>query len=112
MPIQPIDLQNLFMRISQIGKEQAQARDIAIQHQSVQNSEYAKEIAHHDRSVNETEELTDGPERTKDKEEGAAGKREEKKERKNDPGNPAEDNGRETEPLQDPFLGHHIDISG
>jgi len=109
MPIQPIDLQNLFLRMNQIGKEQAQMREIAVQHQSLQSSQFVKEAEHKDHSVNQPEDMTEGLNKTDEdgsggqrSKGGSAGEEEKKKQLKE----------KNQKFLQDPDLGHHIDISG
>lgn len=110
MPIQPIDLQNLFLRMNQISKEQAQSQEVAAQQQSVQNSQFLKEINHRDHSVNQPEEMTDQTKKTDEDGTGNQGKKgtssgEEKEKNKQT----AKVN---IEYVTDPNLGHHIDISG
>lgn len=109
MPIQPIDLQTLFLRMNQIGKEQGQMREIAAQHQSLQSSQFVKDAEHKDHSVNQPEDMTEGPNKTD--EEGSGGQRGKggsaQEEEKN-----KQLKEKNQEFLQDPDLGHHIDISG
>ncbi len=105
MSIQPIDLQTLFMRLGQIGKEQAAMRDAAHVAQAVQGSEIARHSEEAARAVNETKELEDGLEAVKDEKQGS-GKRS---------GGEQEEAGHE-EPqkdvFSDPALGNKIDLSG
>ncbi len=108
MPIQPIDLQNLFLRMDQIGKEQAAQREISLQHQSLQNSTLAKELEHQDHSVNQPEDMRnnlrktdeDGGNRQRNREDG-----DEEEKQKN-----LKDRKKTT--FTDPDLGHNIDITG
>jgi hypothetical protein len=109
MAIQPIDLQTLFLRMNQIGKEQGLMREIAAQHQSLQSSQFVKETEHKDHSVNQLEDMTEGSNKTD--EDGSGGQRrksgtaeeEEKKKQLKE---------KNQKFMQDPDLGHHIDISG
>jgi hypothetical protein len=106
MPVQPIDLQNLFLRLNQVGKEQSQQQQIAAQHQSLQGSQFVKEKERQDHSVNQPEDMNESTRKTD--EEGSGGQRrssseEQKKKR--------EQQQTKRSPLQDPNLGHHIDIS-
>jgi hypothetical protein len=107
MSIQPIDLQTLFMRLSQVGKEQAAMKDAAHVAQTVQGSEIAKRSEEQARAVNETRELEEGPAVIKDDERqgenrggGEGEEPTEKKERV------------KKNVFQDPALGNKIDLSG
>lgn len=109
MPIHPIDLQNMFLRMSQVGKEQAEQRNIAAQHLAAQNSEFVKETEHKDHSVNQTDDLPDGADKTDEdgKKKGAQEQSEQKGREHNE-----NEEGRKNNFFDDPDLGHHIDISG
>jgi len=107
MPIQPIDLQNMFLRLNLVGKEQAEHRSIIAQHQSVRNSEYLQKELNRDHQVNETNDLSEGPKKTE--EEGSGQKREQENQDKE--GKEEEKEKKQTV-FQDPDLGHHIDITG
>ena len=109
MPIQPIDLQNMFLRMSQIGKEQAEQRNIAAQHQAAQGSEFVKESEHKDHSVNQADVLPDGAEKT-DEDGKRKGGKEQPEQQKREHGEAEE--GNKNNFFDDPDLGHHIDISG
>lgn len=106
MSIQPIDLQTLFVKMSQVGKEQAiQKESITIQ-QEIQGNEIAKKHIHDDSSVNRTDNSDSGPEKTReDREKEKKKGKEEKKQKKNEA--PVS-----REILFDPDLGKNIDISG
>jgi len=109
MPIQPIDLQNMFLRMNQIGKEQAEHRNIIAQQQAAQDSRFIRETEHKDHSVNESEDLQEGPDKTDPdgKKKGSQEQREYKK---------AEHDESEEEKkknyFEDPDIGHHVDITG
>jgi hypothetical protein len=108
MPIQPIDLQNMFLRLNQIGKEQAEQRETIAQQQSAQNSAFVRETEHKDHSVNQATDVPDGPNKTD--EDGGKKQRQEQNEEKNTTQeNPTD---KEKSILEDPDLGHHVDISG
>jgi hypothetical protein len=109
MPIQPIDLQNMFLKMSQIGKEQAEQRNIAAQQQAAQGSEFVKETEHKDHSVNKADDLPDGAEKT-DEDGKRKGKEEQSEQKKREHDGDGEN--RKGRYLEDPDLGHHIDISG
>ncbi|MBN1686372.1 MAG: hypothetical protein JW852_06930 [Spirochaetales bacterium] len=107
MSIQPIDLQTLFMRLGQVGKEQAAMREAAHVAQTAQGSEIARQSEEVARTVNETKELEDGPDAVKDEKQGTAG----------EPGGEHEESKGKKETgkknvFQDPALGNKIDLSG
>lgn len=110
MPIQPIDLQTLFMRMSQIGKEQALAKEAAHLAQEAQGSELARRAEEQAHTVNETRDLEQGPDSVKEDEENATGKPSEEEERRR---KRRKSDGAEDEDLfKDPDLGNNVDISG
>ena len=106
MSIQPIDLQTLFVKMNQVGKEQIIAKESANLQQEIQGSEIVKKNQHDDNSVNRTENSGEGPEKVReDKEnEGKQGKGENHKKKK--------DSSKSREILSDPDLGKNIDFSG
>ncbi len=106
MSILPIDMQTLFMRLSQVGREQAIEKDAAHLAQALRGNELVRESEEQARTVNETRELEDGPDAVK--EEGQKGG--ERRERSGEPG--AEDDGGEQDVFRDPDLGSNIDITG
>ncbi|MAG13892.1 MAG: hypothetical protein CMN78_04790 [Spirochaetales bacterium] len=121
MPIQPIDLQTLFMRLNQVGKEQAAQREAAHVAQTQQGSEIARRAEEQAHTVNETRDLEYGPEAVEDEEQKSKreskrggerggqreGQGEESKEQ------PAEQShGTKKEIFKDPDLGTKIDIIG
>ena len=108
MPIQPIDLQNMFLRLNQIGKEQAELRETIAQQQSAQNSEFVRETEHKDHSVNEPTDVPDGLQKTdEDGSSKQSRKRQGEKKEKED-----ENPEKEETIFSDPDLGNNIDITG
>lgn len=110
MSIQPIDLQTLFMRLSQVGKEQSVQREAAHVAQTQQGSEMARRSEQESQTVNQTRELEDGPEAIKDEEQGRSqprGEGEKHKEERNE-----DDENERREIFRDPALGNKIDITG
>lgn len=105
MAIQPIDLQVLFARLNQIGREQTAAREVLAQSQAVAGSEIAQRSEEQDRRVNETNILEDGPEQLNDENEGGQTSAEQQE---------RQEGGESTEQevFRDPDLGQNIDISG
>lgn len=107
MPIQPIDLQTLFVKMNQVGREQAVLKNSAVVQQEKQGSEIVKKHQHDDRSVNQAETPESGAEKVK--EDGKKGAMNQKQGKKKEPENPAP---AEKEILSDPDLGTKIDFSG
>jgi hypothetical protein len=108
MPIQPIDLQNMFLRLNQIGKEQAEQRENIIHQQSAQNSEFVRETEHKDHSVNEPTDLPEGPKKTDDESSG-----QQRQSKEETPKQERDDSVSEEEVFfTDPDLGQNLDITG
>jgi hypothetical protein len=110
MAIQPIDLQVLFSRLNQLGKEQSDHKDGQIHTQIVRDAEIAKRTEEQDHSVRETRETEGGNTRQiKDenrrhgqgKNTGNGKKQEEKTE-----------DAAEQEVVTENYLGKKIDITG
>jgi hypothetical protein len=110
MAIQPIDLQVLFSRMDQLGKEQASQKDGQLHAQTVQNAELAK------RTETEAHTVTAAPEagddevlQIKDEERRQQRGKKRKGEKKKD------DEEKDTPPrevLTESYLGKKIDITG
>ncbi len=106
MSLQPIDLQTLFVRLQQVGQDQAAIKDAAAQAQSVAGQEIAQKSTQQITRVSETPELQNELESVKDNEEREKEREEAKKRKK-------EDSSRDdSELFRDPDLGQNIDISG
>lgn len=108
MPSLPIDLQTLFSHINQVGKTQAAIKDTALHAQAVQGSEIADKTLAKDKTVNETEEIAQGPETVNDREKQ---KREKRQSRQKKSEQEKEEVPKKVV-FRDPNLGHHIDIVG
>jgi hypothetical protein len=105
MAVQPIDLQVLFARLNQIGREQAAHRDMVAQAQAVAASEIAEQSEEQDRRVSQLRTDEEGPEKVNDESESNPQGQEQ--------GNKRENEERENpEVISDPDLGQNIDISG
>ncbi len=110
MSLQPIDLQTLFLRMSQVGQDQAAQRDSIIQGQDVAGREIAQRSQQHQRSVGETQRVEEGPDAVNDRDSGAQAESGEQGEQATEN---AETGGTEEENVfRDPDLGRNIDISG
>lgn len=107
MPIQPIDLQTLFMRLSQVAKQQAVQNEAVHMAQTVVGNELVREAEEQARSVNDPREIEDGPEAVKDEERqgGEHPELEEREQRRR---------GKKDQPnvFRDPDLGSNVDIVG
>jgi hypothetical protein len=105
MPIEPIDLQVLFSRMPDVGKEQATQNELITGAQAAQAKELVKETDTRTNSVNESKE-TDEVRPTKEGEEGNA-KGEGAKGRKR-----GKKKGKAPATFTDPQLGKNVDLSG
>ena len=107
MPIQPIDVQTLFMRLSQIGKEQSLQRESAHLAQTTQGKEMVREAEEQSKTVNESRDVEDGPEAIKDEQQQ---NREQSSGERNDRHTSSDDEDQNV--FRDPDLGNSVDISG
>lgn len=105
MAIQPIDLQVLFSRLNQIGREQAVQRDAQVQAQAVAGSEIAERSEEGDHRVAELNTEQDGPETVNEDSEGGQGGGQQGRREK------GEEEEKESV-FRDPDLGQNVDISG
>ena len=110
MAIQPIDVQTLFAKLNQVGKEQAAMKDISAMHQAAQNTEAIKEGDQKSHTVNKPEDLAEGP--RKINEEAPEKQQSEEQQENEEEKQAAGEKNEENEIFQDPDLGKHIDISG
>ena len=109
MPLLPIDLQIMFSQLSHVGKEQAVQRDVMPQYQFVQGSEMVQKAAHDDSAVNQSQQLGEGPEKTKEQEEREKRKHSQGQANSDARGSVSEE---EKQIFEDPDLGHHVDLVG
>lgn len=108
MSIQPIDLQTLFVRLSQVGREQAAMKQSVDQAQDVAGREIAQHSRDVEEIVQEAEEVSDGPEKVD--EEGQESERQ-AGHRKRKSADEAEDEP-DDDVFRDPDLGQNIDLTG
>jgi hypothetical protein len=106
MAIQPIDLQVLFSRLSQIGREQALMRDAQVQAQAVAGSEIAERSEEGDHRVAQLSAEEEGPESVDDESEG--GQQQGSRHQHRQGG----DEASRDRVFRDPDLGQNVDISG
>ena len=109
MSIQPIDLQTLFMRLNQVGKDQAVQREAVHVTQTLQGSEIARRSEEQAHTVNESRDLEYGPNAVKDDEQKNKGESK-GEEQKQSPDEQLEEE--EKNIFKDPDLGNKIDITG
>lgn len=107
MSIRPIDLQNLFARLNEVGKQQSDVTEANAHAQHVAGSEIAQKASSRNSKVGESETLPEGPEKSKEvaDEEGDRQARQEQ-DRKSGGEDRAED-----DIFRDPDLGTRVDIS-
>jgi hypothetical protein len=110
MSIKPIDLQTLFMKLNEVGKEQNLQKEAAALQQDQAAREQVQKELHRDHSVNEAPEQGES-EKIRDREgsgENTGGGSGQK--RKKDRDEKPEGRDRPVDPV-DPDLGQHIDIT-
>lgn len=108
MAMQPIDLQTLFVRLSQIGRDQAAHQESIAQNQDVTGREIAQRSQRSSETVNESSDVSDGPETLdEDGSNANAGERRRSQARTPEP--------EESDPesvFEDPDLGRNLDVEG
>lgn len=106
MSIQPIDLQVLFSRLNQIGRDQALQRDSVLQAQAVAASEIAERSEEKDRRVSHLSTEQEGPESLDDETGGPGGGGRERHQPSAGEGEAGPD------VFSDPDLGQNVDLTG
>jgi phage shock protein A len=106
MPLQPIDLQTLFVRLQQVGQEQSAVKDAATQAQAVAGQEIVQKSTAQASTVNVSPELQDQLENVNDAGQREQGRQEAKRRKKK------ERSREDADLFRDPDLGQNIDISG
>jgi hypothetical protein len=110
MPLLPIDLQTMFSQMARVGTEQAVQRDVPPLYQAAQAAELVKRAEQEDKSVNQPRQTGEGPEKVKErsprgerKPQGRTGKAVKTPEASRAP---------KRDVVEDPALGHHVDLIG
>ncbi len=111
MSLQPIDLQTLFVRLSQVGREQSAIKQAVAQNQTVTGNEIAQRSQNAGHTVRETDEVSEGPESVNE---------DEQKENPNSRGRrspsgaeeQSSEEGDENGEFRDPDLGQNVDLTG
>jgi hypothetical protein len=114
MAIQPIDLQALFSQLDKVGKLQANQKEGFQLQQAIQGTLVQQKTEERIQSVNESQDVSQGPEKAKDR---SARKGRDDAERKDGRGEDGEapddaENGADPSVIQDPALGNYVDLSG
>jgi hypothetical protein len=112
MAIQPIDLQALFSQLDKVGKAQAGQKEGLQLQQAIQGAHIQQKNEERIQSVNESQDVSQGPEKVKDR---SARKDRDNAEREDTPEGEApdtEENRADPSIIQDPALGKYIDLSG
>lgn len=112
MSIQPIDLQTLFMKMNQVGKEKAQNAEHLVHQQIAQGEELEEKQRQAAKRVNESDGLQEGPEVIHDDDEKERKEPGKGNDQDDDQGKPQTSSGKKYEQLKDPHLGNKIDLSG
>lgn len=106
MALQPIDLQTVLLRLSQIGKDQATQQNAATHNQATLGDELVRESREMDRTVRQARTLEDGTDSVNEDEQGnnpeskSGSKHANKRKEESD------------NVWRDPQLGQNVDISG
>jgi hypothetical protein len=108
MSIQPIDLQTLFVRLSQVGREQSALKQAIAQNQAVTGSEIAQRSQDAGHTVRESSEVSEGPEMVNEDETNQTG---DDGRSGGQPGAHEDDTEQDNE-FRDPDLGQNIDLTG
>lgn len=107
MSIRPIDLQVLFGKLAQVGKEQNIQKEAAVLNQHIQGQELTKEATHNDQSVNKANQTAEDVKVKEEKEEAGEGSASSTNQKE-----AGEEQNENPETFSDPDLGHNIDVSG
>ncbi len=107
MPITPLDLQTLFVKMGQVGKDQAHVQNASAVQQAARGREISQEELQKDQQVNETPEDREGEKVREKKDEDSGGKQGSKH---RNSGSGEEESRRKS--FQDPDVGRNVDISG
>ncbi|AHC14607.1 hypothetical protein [Salinispira pacifica] len=109
MSLKPIDLQNLFLRLNMISKQQAAQQEAPVHAQQVAAQEIEQKTRQMGEKVQPTEESSDGPEKIHDDQAKSRSKSHQSPEGEQ---GEQEEGSEKDDPFRDPDLGNRIDISG
>ena len=111
MSLRPIDLQTLFMRQTELSREQAALHDGTLQKKATEMAESVEETLETDDKVRKTDEIPNGPEEVKEEGDRADSKQDTPARKLNAYAKEAP-NPQGPEVVKDPTLGKNVDISG
>ena len=113
MAIQPIDLQALFSQLDKVGKTQANQKEGLQLQQAIQGAHIQQKTEERIQSVNESQDVSQGPENVKDRS-SRKGREDQRKDGYGENSEAADDteSGADPSVIHDPALGKHIDLSG
>ena len=112
MAIQPIDLQTLFSQVEKVGKLQANQKEGLQLQQAIQGAHIQQKTEERIQSVNESQDVSQGPEKVKDR---SARKRRDDNGKDNYAENEDDSNtvsAHDPSVIYDPALGKNVDLSG
>jgi hypothetical protein len=114
MAIQPIDLQAIFSQLDKVGKLQTTQKEGLQLQQAIQGVLVQQKTEERIQSVNESQDVSQGPEKVKDR---SARRGRDDAERKDGLGEDGEafadtETGADLSVIQDPALGKYVDLSG
>jgi hypothetical protein len=116
MAIQPIDLQALFSQVEKVGKLQASQKEGAQLQQAIQGAHIQQKTEERIQSVNESQDVSQGPERIKDRSARKDRDNAEQERGYDDDGEAIDDTDlrpdEDPSVIHDPALGKHVDLSG
>lgn len=109
MPIRPIDLQTLLMQMSQVGRDQAIAKDAPAIQSAMQAAAAQKRDIETKEAVRRTEDPQDGAGAVKER----AGRHDGKPRERGEADEEGAEGGEPREEIvRDPSLGNRVDLSG
>ncbi len=108
MPLLPIDLQTIFAQMNEVGRGEAAQRQAAPAAQALQASQIVKQAEERDNSVNESQQVSEGPEAVNEEEQGGGRRKSAERERRQ---KKSDEKKAEPKVFKDPDLGHHIDVT-
>jgi hypothetical protein len=111
MAIQPIDLQALFSQLDKVGKLQTSQKEGLQLQQAIQGVLIQQKTEERIQSVNESQDVSQGPEKVKDR---SARKDGTERDGLGEDGEAFDEAKSEADPsvIQDPALGNYVDLSG
>lgn len=106
MSITPLDLQTMFVRLNEVGKEQNHLKEAVASQQAAGAKQIKEDEIRQDNSVNKTEEDRESQKLKDEEATGDQMQQNPEKEKDNDKPQNTKD------VFKDPEMGSHIDISG